>query len=85
MSQYERMRPEDRERAIAAGLIEQGSKLSDYVPSKDRRYSLIWKYCGVEEPICENKTWIYCKSMLDKKKHLQQYVNEKFFHIDRVK
>lgn len=85
MSQYERMRPEDRKRAVAAGLIKNDSKFSDDVPSKDRRYSLIWKYCGVEEPICENKAWIYCKTMKDRKKTQRQYVDERFLEIVRVR
>lgn len=78
------MSKEDRKRLTESGFIGDNSA-KDYVLNKDRRYKLIWSYCGKEEEICNDKPWIYCSRLKESKGVLPQYVNIKYFEIVRTK
>ena len=74
---FQRMTPEDRQRAIDRGLIA-GKKSKSVEGKKKSSWKLVWIYCGKEEVIVSNKPYGYCVGVRKKKEKEIQYKRGEF-------
>jgi hypothetical protein len=70
---YEKMSKEDRQRLIDSGFIKEDKPAKKYT-----RYTLVWKFGGVDQRICDPNKYGFCQFMLNKKKRNPQYSKGRF-------